>query len=82
MKSSPTLMVATRNDHNYLQSGDTVRFFIINASTPLWVQTPLALYPLLSDEEVTIVLPDREGAFPITFYSGGETIRYAYYISC
>lgn len=82
MERSASLMVATRNDHNYLQSGDTVRFFVINASNPLWVQTPFALYPMLSNEEITIVLPDREGAFPITFYSGGEFIRYAYYISC
>ncbi len=75
------LIIATQHRRSFLFGGEAVRFYIINALHPLWVKTPNALYPLLRDEELTIVMPDKRGTYRINFISGDENVAFTYFVA-
>lgn len=81
MQSPGHLMIGTQLRRRCLFGGEAVSFYIISAIRPVLVRTPAALYPLLPNEELTVVVPDKVGTYKISFECGSETVDYSYFVS-
>ncbi len=79
--SEQQLIIATQTARRFLFGGEAVHFYIVKAVSPLWVKTPQASYPMLPDEELTIVMPDKSGSFRIDFTCGTENIGFTYVVA-
>ena len=83
MNDSPEhpLIIGTQHCRRFLFGGETVCFYVINALRPLWVKTPFAQYPLLPDEELSIVMPDQCGTYSINFVCGEENVDFTFVVA-
>ncbi len=75
------LVIGTQHCRRFLFGGETVCFYIIHALRPLWVQTPFAQYPMLQDEELSLVMPDKCGTYCVNFICGEEKVDFTFVVA-
>jgi|GEM_PF-5132682 len=74
------LIIGTDHSRRFLFGGEIVRFHIINAIRPLWVNTPFARYPMLPDEDLKLVMPDECGTYRVNFTCGEDSVDFTFVV--
>ena len=74
------LIIGTSQCRRFLFGGEVVCFYVINAIHPLWVTTPFAQYPLMPDEVMNVVMPDKCGTYSFDFSCGEENVDFTFVV--